>query len=237
MHDSRLTPHTLQRLCVALALTTAVTAVVGIGSQAWMRMVLSRGDRVAPRLLEDVLRAGQAKVAAERMTDAGRGYLDDGGGELLARARAEETKLDLALAGLRASAPISEEGGGLGRLPAALSRYREQFESIVVARSAGNDPETARAVMRARLHARAGRGRGRARRPDGPPGSAVDGAAGPTQRRRRPRLSHDGGGRDPRGHGRGALRLGGRGTRADARATPRALNVSLATRRRTRRAW
>jgi CHASE3 domain sensor protein len=151
MPESRLTPHTLQRLCVALALTTAATAVVGIASQVWMRTVLARGDRLAPRLLEDVVRAGQAKVAVERMTVAGRGYLEDGSSELLARARATETKLDLALEVMRASAPTAEEGGGLGRLPAALQRYRELFESIVVARSAGNDRETARAVMRDRL--------------------------------------------------------------------------------------
>ena len=151
MPDSRLTPRTLQRLCVALALTTTATAAAGIASQVWMRMTLARGDHLAPRLLEDVLRAGQAKVAAERMTVSGRGYLDDGRSELLSRARAAEAKLDLALEGLRASASISEEGGGLGRLPAALSRYREQFESIVVARAAGNDPETARVVMRERL--------------------------------------------------------------------------------------
>jgi hypothetical protein len=151
MPESRLTPHTLQRLCIALALTTAATALVGIAGQVWMRWARDRGDRLAPTLLDDVLRAGRAKVAAERMTALGRRYLDDGRNELLVRVRAEATKLDLVLAELRASAPTAEEGGDLGRLPAALSRYREQFESIVVVRSAGNDPETAHTVMRDRL--------------------------------------------------------------------------------------
>ena len=89
-----------KRTALCLAVIGALTAQIAIALYVSSQNAAERSDAAGMDLVDDLLRASQAEVAAERMVSMSRAYLLTLEPDLLARAHAAEAKLQQTLQGL-----------------------------------------------------------------------------------------------------------------------------------------
>jgi CHASE3 domain sensor protein len=142
---------TIRRATLGLWLVSTATAALAIGCYLSVRRTLDQGDQALVWLTDDILRASQAKVAAERMVALGRGYLLTSEPESLARAQAAETKLDATLQSLATSRYAASERESLARIAMSARKYHEAFAATVTSGSAASAPRAMAEALRTRL--------------------------------------------------------------------------------------
>jgi hypothetical protein len=130
---------------------TAVNAAVVIGCVLSARNASERSEDSLVALTDDVVRASEAELAAERMVAVGRGYLLTAEPELLARAQAAEGKLERTLQGFQRSLTASGDRDLLASSLSSAARYRERFEVLMSGPLAGQKPQAVADALRGGL--------------------------------------------------------------------------------------
>jgi CHASE3 domain sensor protein len=128
-----------------------VNAAVVIGCVLSARNASERSEDSLVALTDDVVRASEAELAAERMVAVGRGYLLTAEPELLARAQAAEGKLERTLQGFQRSLTASGDGDLLASSLSSAARYRERFEVLMSGPLAGQKPQAVADALRGGL--------------------------------------------------------------------------------------
>ena len=98
-----------KRTALCLVVISAMTAQVATAIYVSSRNAAERNDAAGMDLVDDLLRASQAEVAAERMVSMSRTYVLTLEPDLLARVHAAEAKLQQTLQGLEQRANALDE--------------------------------------------------------------------------------------------------------------------------------
>jgi hypothetical protein len=144
-------PTIFRRAATALIATNLLGAVAASYCLVAARRAAHRGDDTFFALSDDVTRASQAQVAAERMVAVGRAYLLSTEPELLLRAQAADAKLTRTLTLLEQGAFDEDERRRLDDVNAAARGYRAVFATLLSDASMHGDPHLAATALRTRL--------------------------------------------------------------------------------------
>lgn len=138
-----------------IAAALVVTNVIGAGAVSYCsvsaRTAGRRGDDIFVALTDEVTRASQAQVAAERMVAIGRTYLLFAEPELLYRAQAADTKLSQTITLLDQSIVEQDERRGVDDVKAAAHAYRALFATLNSGASAHADSRVVASALRERI--------------------------------------------------------------------------------------
>jgi hypothetical protein len=140
-----------KRLALSLAVLSAMAAQIATAVYVSSRNAAERNDDASMILLDDVVRASQAEVAAERMVSMSRAYLLTLEPELLARAHGAEAKLQEALQGLARRATALREGPLFEPVLVSANRYAELFQGFVTDSATSGTPQAVADSLRKRL--------------------------------------------------------------------------------------
>ena len=119
-----------KRTALCLAVISALTAQIAIAIYVSSQNAAERSDAAGMDLVDDLLRASQAEVAAERMVSMSRAYLLTLEPDLLARAHAAEAKLQQTLQGLERRANALHERPLFDPVLISANRYGELVSAI-----------------------------------------------------------------------------------------------------------
>jgi len=141
----------LTRTALCLAVISALTAQIAIAVYVSSRSAAERNDAAGMDLVDDLLRASQAEVAAERMVSMSRAYLLTHEPDLLVRAHAAEAKLQQILQGLEQRANALQERPLFDPVLISANRYGELFQRFLADRWASSTPQAVADSLRKRL--------------------------------------------------------------------------------------
>jgi hypothetical protein len=136
---------------LALAVLGAAAAQIATAVYVSSRNAAERSDHAALDLADDLLRASQAEIAAERMVSMSRAYLLTLEPELLARAHAAEAKLQQTLRGLGQRADVLQEGPLFAPILRSAHRYGELVQDLLTDTSGTSTPQGVAYSLRKRV--------------------------------------------------------------------------------------
>jgi hypothetical protein len=140
-----------RRLAVAVVVTNVIAAAAVSYCSISARKAGRSGDDTFVALTDDVTRASQAQVAAERMVAIGRTYLLSAEPELLYRAQAADAKLARAIILLEQGTFDQDERRRMDDVKAAAHAYRALFATLNSGASLHEDPGVVAAALRERI--------------------------------------------------------------------------------------
>jgi hypothetical protein len=136
---------------LACAVVGAMMAPIATALYVSSQDDVARNDREGLGFIDDIVRASQAAVSAERMISMGRAYRLTQEPDLLARAHAAEAKLHQTLHELETSANALQEGPLFDSVRISADRYGETLQGFLADSNASGRPHAVAETLRRRV--------------------------------------------------------------------------------------